>query len=474
VAIEPLSDGTVEITAPQTGERLRVGQDVITVALLIDGSRSAEDIVEAAALEGVTVAPQAVRALGQQLQARGLLAPPQAMAPQLPRLRPMPTLKMANLGRPAAAARPTQPAAEPGLDAASLATALVLLRDHRYAEARQSIEPVLARNPENAQAQVLLQLVATEAQRAEAARRRRRLVRLLVAGSVGLSAVTALLVPVPERMHAPCAIRPLDVGRVVGPPFAAQIKELRVSKETLVEAGQIVAVLADDAAAPQLARLRAAITVDDDLLRIMRTGGTDEDERESRRAVEQLTDQLEELGRCASGDAACVGTRERISAALEIARTKRKYCEWKAFPEEVAAVEQRQKKQRAQEQELLRRQRTEVRSPLAGVVVEVARGPALPAGAEIARLIDAGRFEVEIANARPPEKGSAIEVAQRKEAVVQTYYGKAQDAETRGTKLLLRLAADTRKVSFGGVCEATLTPGRVLLGVALWRKIAGH
>lgn len=479
VEVEPLAEGVAQITDARTGAKLRIGQDVLKVALLFDGKRSLNDIVEAAALEGISVGEEMVRALGHQLQERGLLAPPEAVSQQLPRLKALPTLSMAkvteeSVARRAAQARPRPPVPEPSVDTAILATALVLLRDRRYAEAKQALDPVVQRNPQNAQAQALLQLVATEVQRSERARRRERMVRLLVFGGIGLVAITAMLVPVPEQRDVPCALHPLPAGQIVGPSFAAKVKELRTSKDALVKAGEVVAVVSDEEAAEKLQPLRAAIENDRDLLRIMRTGGTDDDASKSRRAVQQLTDHLEELGRCARDDAKCIAERKRLTSSLANARAKYKYCEWKAFPEEIVAIEQRLKKELDEEAALKRRLLIELRSPASGVISELSGSRKLAPGAQLARLIHESRFAVEIATSKLPEGDSAIEITQRKGAVIQTFYGAANKAVKQGGKLRVELAADTRKVSFSGSCQAKLSAGRTMLGVALWRKVAGR
>ncbi len=466
----PLPDGTVALTDPHSGVEQRLAQDVLRLSYLFDGQRTPRQVVEAARAEGMNVTVQIVQTVAERLTARGLVGPSPAASGHSSAVSPMPgageVMPHVTGPMPAPDGGRTSGVYEPGIEATALATALVLMRDQRFAEAQAAVQPVLNRNPDSPQALTLLQLIQTEAARTQVSRRKRRIVRLAIFGGLGLCLLTALFVPVPHRLTVPCVVRTIAAGAVTA-PISGKLERL-VAKGQVVNKGQEVARISDEEAAKALPALRAKLADNQDLLRIMRTGGNDEDARKNRKTIGQLKDEIDDLDDAGCVDDACREQLKRLKARVAIAKRKLKYCEWKAFDDEVKAMTAKLERAEADIAKLRAKAKISITSSTTGLITHLHPTATVGKGAEIIRMVKSDRFQVEAAiDGDHPPVGTKVELTLARGAARQSYFAKISKLQPGKAQILIE--SEVNKVLLDGTCQAKLTAGRILLIKSLLR-----
>jgi hypothetical protein len=256
---------------------------------------------------------------------------------------------------------------------------LVCSGEHQGAQ--QLLEQLLERDPKNLQALAMLELMGVS-RRSPPPRRARHLGRWIAgaATALALSGVAILLlVRVPSSRTIDCATEPIPKAELRA-PAGGRVLERPLTRDA--RPGSLVLVIGTPADPRRSQALAAQLASEEDLLRIMRTGGNDADVKRQRKEIAETQRELAALPACSVGKAgeACQATRSRLEGALALSRQKLRFCEWQALPKEVAAQEQKLASLRREQ--ATPPPRFEVRAAVAG---RLELGPGIALGAEVER-----------------------------------------------------------------------------------------
>jgi multidrug resistance efflux pump len=249
------------------------------------------------------------------------------------------------------------------------------------------------------------------------------------------------------------------------------VTAVEVKEGSEVSEGQELARVSDVESRRRLAELKLRIVDKKELLRIMRTTGTVQDERKQRRIVIDLTARLRRLRRSCPAGGACQGDIGRIEQQIKSARLKLKFCEWQAEPDEIKDVGGKVTKLEQKLAELSGRpMEAKIASSRGGLVtgVKIAKGKKVARGAVLATLAEAGRFRVEAfyteAGAGEPLDAAAAAASVRLvgKAGARTFLANP-GAKRRGNALLFDVPGDAGSVSSGDACQVEFTKGRISL-----------
>ncbi len=255
------SPGLVEVIDPAKGRSFTIYDFEASVARMLDGRRTAEEVVAIAGRIGIPVGLESLERFLRQMAAYGFLGP--AGQPVS--------------GAAGASGRPSRRPWTP--DVRELFQgALRHFRAGKSKEALDYLEALLEIDPENDEARELRQRVegepaievdfadlheeekvsAAEApsdddlERLALPRSRRR---PWLAGGAALAASIGLLWPVPTRLELPCQLEPVTLA-VVTAPRDGELSSPLPAAGSRVEARQPLATLATDGLAARLAALR--------------------------------------------------------------------------------------------------------------------------------------------------------------------------------------------------------------------------
>jgi len=448
--VHALADGNLEVLDPETQRRTRLHPNALQIARLFDGTRTVADVMEAMRSAGANVELDQLSTLTKTLLDRGVLlhkalpagwqAAPPPPAPQ------------------AIQADPVRP----------LAAATLLVRDHRLPEARAMLETLIKQDPDNVQALAMLELINGIQETSTKAHRRWLLITPISLAVVVLGLILAgLLIQVPDRVVVPCKATTLTLARVDS-PLTGKVLDTDAVAGQVVAKGQTLAVVADPSAERRLAELREQLESDQELLHVMRIGGSDQIERKQKRLLGRLNEELARLQQTCRSK--CADRIQRVNRRIENTRTKLKFCEWQALPAEVTAkqeeMERATQKLKALESRPLR---ATVASPASGLVQElVASGAQVSVGGVLTVLVDPDNFLVEARYADPGRvAGRPVIVELTWKNATEAYRGTMATAQN---KIRVQVRAEVRQVRLSGKCSLKFERGKVSAIRSLLRR----
>jgi multidrug resistance efflux pump len=409
------------------------------------------------------------------VQAQPPMEPPVPVQAQPPMEPPVPVQAQPPMEPQVEAPQPMPPEAQPAAagpqaqEHEALYQALrqsASLGEMETAEAEEAMKSLLAKDPEAAKALAMLDLV-----RSSEAKPRRRLGLWIVLGLVGLLLIGFLILglakKVETRVSLPCRVLLVPLGEVKS-QLAGKVTAVSVKKGSVVSKKQTLARVSDEKSKRGLAELKLKIDDRKELLRIMRTTGTVQDERKQKRIVVALTARLKQLESCSGDD--CKDQIAKAKEGIESAKLKLKFCEWQAEPDEIQAeaagiakMEQALAKLSSKPLEV------SLVSSGAGLVseVKIAKGMQVSSGEVLVELVDATRFQVEAFHTEKKGKpidtaGVAATVRLLGEGGGRTYPARP-GASRRGGSLLFEVPAEVSKVQTGAACQVEFTGGEVSL-----------
>jgi multidrug efflux pump subunit AcrA (membrane-fusion protein) len=360
-------------------------------------------------------------------------------------------------------AQPLQQARQTDLEV-SLKMLATFEEQDRHAEANVALQHLLERNPHLSQALAAMKrLGGTETSTTAPARR--SLVPWIAVGAAGLLLIglliASLVIKVETSIALPCRTVMIQRGSVTS-TVSGKITALVVKKGDVISKQQPLVRVSDEAKKRQINELKPQIADKQELVRIMRTTGTVADERKQKQIVAKLSARLTATSRgCRS--ARCRGAIVKITASLESAKRKLKFCEWQAEPDEIkrvadeiAGLEQTLAKLSAQPLESV------ARSSSAGLVtsVMITKGAQLTRGAKLVTLADSKRLRVTAwdkgkRDGPRPVVGVPASVRLVGQGSDQTY--KAIPADARpGGPLAFEVVVDLLKVPANAACQVEL------------------
>jgi hypothetical protein len=421
--------GAVDLVARSTGQCLPLSSDEATVAMLLIGGVANEALVVALLQpHGVSWDLARTRTFLKRLEAADFLVPEGGEREDSQRPSGVDDLvdEAETVIDPFAAARAGRTTPEPAprtpiiasttAQPQPLATAATMLCEGRHAEAEAVLLAILAEDPGNVQAQAMLTLMAARGRGGSGASGRRwRFVAVAVLGLLmGAALGLGFLVQVPVRARVACTTHAVALAPAIA-PMAGEVWTVSAAPGQVVARGQVLAAIRDPAV-DHLAEPRERLESDEELLRILRTGGTIAD-------IKAFKQRLADLRARALQD-----TSAALKQRIEETRNKLRFCDWQPTPAEVAEVSKRITRRRAELTSLAARPpHVEVRSLEEGRLETIlARGTRVAKGEVVARLVHPRRLVVQAplkAPAKLPAVGQALDVAlgrgQRLRSVVE-------------------------------------------------------
>lgn len=423
-------------------------------------------------------APQAFMPV-EQAALRGAPAAPTAPPPARPPVQPVPsdpslnieasgpTIEPSRPGRdPSEHARTVQPPPAHGVPARKpagklLATASVLIRDGHFDEAREMLQTILELNPQNVQAQTMLELISMASDRPTTKKKGRGglIALIVIILLLGGAAAAGLLIQVPRTVELPCKVARVPLEPIQA-TLAGTVKKVGATSGELVDDGALLVELEDQAGTLELARLRTRLKSDEELLRIMKVSGSPEDEKrfkELKPGLQQQAKELEQSCTEAAGQLSCEQRKQEAAWHLEQLKLKLKFCEWEALPKEVTEMEgtlaERNKAAEAQAKKTLSQRAT---SPAEAVVTQIVKqGTPVKVGQTLCRLDHARQLVLTTTSAPPqlPGQGHAAQVKLTTGASVESLQSKV--ASIKGQRLIFRV--ETAKGSADAPTQCSVT-----------------
>ncbi len=423
-------------------------------------------------------APQAFMPV-EQAALRGAPAAPTAPPPARPPVQPVPSDPSLNIEASGPTIEPSRPGRPPSEHAGQvpppghgmpakkpagklLATASVLIRDGHFDEARQMLQTILELNPENIQAQTMLELIsmASDGPTTKKKKGRGGLIALIVIVLLlGGAAAAGFLIQVPRPVELPCKVArvPLDPIKAT---LAGTVKKVEAKAGALVDDGALLLELEDVAGTQELARLRTRLKSDEELLRIMKVSGSPEDEKRFKGLKPGLEQQVKELEQSCTEEEtqpSCEQRKQEAAWHLEQLKLKLKFCEWEALPKEVTEMEgklaERNKEVEAQAKKTLSQRAT---AAAAAVVTQIVKqGDPVKIGQTLCRLDHARELVLTTTSAPPklPKQGYAARVKLTTGSAVESLQIKV--ASIKGQRLILKV--ETAKGSAEAPTQCNLT-----------------
>jgi len=491
----------VLLVDPSTNAERSLPVPEYRVARMLDGNRSPEEIVDQAWSGGMQIELDDVREIIQRLVSAGIAEPGATPLPPVevsppgapsrePEPEPEPDLSeelvgtpFAKLGdspdsivesfgfaplprkMPAPAPRKVSapPVAKLGMNEA-LTRAAELVQADRDDEAKEVLRGLLDRDPSVVQALAMLELI-TGRQRPRA--RSRRLGWLWIsAGVAGLALVVGLIltlvIQVEPRSTLPCRAELVHLDKV-SVRVAGQISAVEVREGMMVEKGQVLARVDDVEHERRMADLQLRIADGRELLRIMRTSGSAEDERKQKKIIATLSAQLARSN-CSAGQP-CESELARVKDQIESARRKLKFCEWQAERNEITQVADQLTKMEQELASVTRKPPELIVSPRGGLVasVKIAKGQKVNRGAGAVLIADAKRFVVMARGVRASLEGAVpSQVRLEQGRAFHTYTPSARTATWQGDTLRVEVpAAVTTQLQ--GTCHLELCRKKISL-----------
>lgn len=424
-------------------------------------------------------APQAFMPV-EQAALRDAPAAPTAPPPARPPVQPVPSDPSLNIEASGPTIEPSRPGRPPSEHAGQvpppghgmpaqkpagklLATASVLIRDGHFDEARQMLQTILELNPENVQAQTMLELIsmASDGPTTKNKKGRGGLIALIVIVLLlGGAAAAGFLIQVPRPVELPCKVArvPLDPIKAT---LAGTVKKVEAKAGALVEDGALLVELEDVAGTQELSRLRTRLKSDEELLRIMKVSGSPEDEKRFKGLKPGLEQQVKELEASCTEEATQPGCEQRKQEAtwhLEQLKLKLKFCEWEALPKEVTEMEgklaERNKEVEAQAKKTLSQRATATEEAVVTQIVK--QGEPVKIGQTLCGLDHARELVLTTTSAPPklPKRGYAARIKLTTGASVESLQSKV--ASIKGQNLTFKVEMAKGSAEAPTQCSVTM------------------
>jgi hypothetical protein len=331
-----------------------------------------------------------------------------------------------------------------------MASASKLVHDGEFDKAKATLQTILELNPENLQARSMLELISM-AEPKKKKGGRGWIVLLVLALLLGGGTAAAVLIKVPGPLVLPCTAERVPLAEVSA-PFAGEIDKAAEAGEEVVR-GQLLVELVNRKEALELARLRARLESDEELLRIMKKSGSPEDEKHFKEQQEELAQEQAKLKNCAGDD--CGNRQREVIWQLEQVKLKLKFCEWEALPKEIAAAEAKLEQLRQQVAGKASRAPVKrVQAPLDALVTKIAqKGTKVAEGSVLVSLVHARRLDLLTRSPAPrrPAKGEAVTV--RLAGVGQELQGRVE-AVRSDSRVVIAVTTDAAVKQLKGRCSA--------------------
>jgi multidrug resistance efflux pump len=339
-----------------------------------------------------------------------------------------------------------------------LATATVAVRDGRFVEARQILDQLLADEPENEQAIILLDLVL----RMSSTKRRgkRTSIVLLLAFFLVLGGIAAagFLIRTPVYQDVDCNVA-RELLPPVKAPIAGMVERVDVKKGERVKKGSPLLVIVDTTSATLKKALLKKQRSDLELLDIMMTGGSDAHEQRQKKLLAELKLDLAALGGTCTDSKACAVKRQQLRENIATAKKKLKFCEWKAYPREREALKKQIDARKKRLAALAARKlRQKVLAPRDGLITnaEIESRAAVKAGKVLVEMARGDRFLVTFAAAKISASQSLQIKLKHQDGSSTTYRGKLEKGSKKPRALV---STDVTKVNLNSSCSVRLRRG---------------